>query len=43
MTIDDSQSYESKWTQNFRYTLLPDTDLLEFVCEVNIDPAHMVR
>jgi hypothetical protein len=25
-----------------RYTLLPDTDLFEFVCEKNIDPQHMV-
>ncbi len=42
ITIDDPKTYESKWVQNLRYTLLPDTDLLEFVCEANRDPEHMV-
>jgi hypothetical protein len=42
VTIDDPKTYESKWTQNLRYTLLPDTDLLEFECEVNPAPLHMV-
>lgn len=42
VTIDDPKTYESKWVQDFRYTLLPDTDLLEFVCEANRDPEHMV-
>jgi hypothetical protein len=41
-TIDDPKTYESKWTLNTRYTLLPDTDLLEFICEVNPAPQHMV-
>jgi hypothetical protein len=42
ITIDDSKTYEAPWTQNVRYTLLPDTDLLEFVCEVNTSAEHMV-
>jgi len=42
VTIDDPKTYESKWTQPFRYTLLPDTDLLEFMCENNPSPLHMV-
>ena len=42
VTIDDPKTYESKWTQPYRYTLLPDTDLLEFICENNPSPMHMV-
>jgi hypothetical protein len=42
VTIDDPRDYESKWTQPYRYTLLPDTDLIEFVCENNPSPQHMV-
>jgi hypothetical protein len=42
VTIDDPKTYEDKWIQTFRYTLLPDTDLLEFECEVNTSAAHMV-
>jgi hypothetical protein len=42
VTIDDPKTYESKWTQPYRYTLLPDTDLLEFICENNPSPLHMV-
>ena len=40
--IDDGKIYESPWDWYIRYTLLPDTDLLEFVCEVNPSPEHMV-
>lgn len=43
VTIDDSKTYSKPWVMpTTRYTLLPDTDLLEFVCEKNIDPQHMV-
>jgi hypothetical protein len=43
VTIDDSKTYVSPWNMPMmRYTLLPDTDLFEFVCEQNIDPQHMV-
>jgi hypothetical protein len=42
ITIDDPKTFESKWTQNLRYTLLPDTDILEFICEVNPSVEHMV-
>jgi hypothetical protein len=43
VTIDDSKTYTKLWVMPvMRYTLLPDTDLLEFVCEKNIDPQHMV-
>jgi hypothetical protein len=43
VTIDDPKTYASQWNMPvMRYTLLPDTDLFEFVCEKNIDPQHMV-
>jgi hypothetical protein len=42
VTIDDPKIYESKWTQPYRYTLLPDTDVLEFICENNRSEQHMV-
>lgn len=41
VTIDDPKTYESKWTQPYRFTLLPDTDILEFICENNPSPQHM--
>jgi hypothetical protein len=40
--IDDRKAYESPWTWYLRYTLLPDVDLLEFVCEVNTSADHLV-
>ncbi|HEY7334213.1 MAG TPA: hypothetical protein VH639_04955 [Bryobacteraceae bacterium] len=41
VTIDDPGAYSKPWTMPvMRYTLLPDTELLEFVCEKNIDPSH---
>ena len=43
VTIDDPKTYTKQWDMPvMRYTLLPDTDLFEFVCEKNIDPQHMV-
>jgi len=42
VTIDDPKTYVKPWIMPMRYTLLPDTDLLEFVCEKNIDPQHML-
>jgi hypothetical protein len=43
VTITDPKAYTRPWTlPTMRYTMLPDTDLLEFVCEKNVDPQHMV-
>lgn len=43
VTINDPQTYAKPWVfATMRYTLLPDADLLEFICEKNIDPEHMV-
>jgi hypothetical protein len=42
VTIEDPKTYDGKWVQNLRYTMLPDTDLFEFECEVNPSVQHMV-
>ena len=35
VTIDDPKAYKKSWTATQAMTLLPDTDLLEFVCNEN--------
>ncbi len=43
VTIDDPDAYTKPWTVNLAWRLLPDTDLIESICEENNrDPAHMV-
>jgi hypothetical protein len=43
VTIDDPRAYTKPWTVQLAWTLLPDTDLIESICEENNrDPAHMV-
>jgi len=43
VTIDDPQAYTKPWTVNLAWRLLPDTDLIESICEENNrDPVHMV-
>ncbi len=42
ITIDDPKAYTKPWTVKESPRLLPDTELLEAVCENNQDPAHMV-
>jgi hypothetical protein len=43
ITIDDSKAYTHPWTVNVGATLLPDTDLIEFVCNENEkDQPHLV-
>jgi hypothetical protein len=42
ITIDDPKAYTKPWTVTEQLHLLPDTELLEAVCENNQDPAHMV-
>lgn len=42
ITIDDPQAYTRPWKVKESPRLLPDTELLEAVCENNQDPAHMV-
>jgi hypothetical protein len=43
VTIDDPASYTKPWKVNMAWRLLPDTDLIESICEENNrDPVHMV-
>jgi len=42
-TIDDSRAYAKPWSLKAEYHLLPDTELLEYVCNENEkDLKHMV-
>jgi hypothetical protein len=43
VTIDDPKAYTRPWTVNLQWALLPDTDLIESICEENNrDLPHMV-
>jgi hypothetical protein len=42
ITIDDPKAYTQPWTAKVRLHLLPDTELLETVCENPKDVEHMV-
>jgi hypothetical protein len=42
-TIDDPKAYTKPWTVSYELRLMPDTDLLEYVCEENNkDVEHLV-
>ncbi len=42
-TIDDPKAYTKPWTVSYDLRLLPDTELLEYVCtENNKDMQHIV-
>jgi hypothetical protein len=43
VTIDDLQAYTKPWTVKLAWRLIPDTDLIESICEENSkDVPHMV-
>jgi hypothetical protein len=43
VTIDDPKAYTKPWDVNMAWRLIPDTDLIESICEENNrDPKHMV-
>ena len=43
MTIDDPKAYTKPWTVNLKFTLNPDTELIEYVCDENEkDVSHLV-
>lgn len=43
ITIDDPKAYTRPWTVTYPLTLMPDTELLEYLCtENNKDLAHLV-
>jgi hypothetical protein len=42
-TIDDPKAYTKPWTVSYGITLMPDTEMLEYVCnENNKDVQHLV-
>jgi hypothetical protein len=42
ITIDDTKMYTKPWTVTVPYNLVPDTELIEYVCENEKDLIHMV-
>lgn len=42
VTIEDSKMYTKPWTVTVPYRLVPDTELIEYVCENEKDLVHMV-
>ena len=42
VTIDDPKTYTKPWTATIPWEYVPDTDLLDWVCENNKDLEHMV-
>jgi hypothetical protein len=43
LTIDDPKAFTKPWTVSENARLLPDTDLLEYICsENNKDVEHLV-
>lgn len=41
-TIDDPKAYVKPWDVTMRFDLLPDTELIEHICENEVDAPHMV-
>ena len=42
VTIDDPKAYTKPWTVMVHQTLMPDTELIEFVCQENeVDAPHL--
>jgi hypothetical protein len=42
MTIDDAEAYTRPWTVTLTKDLMPDTELIEWMCENERDLAHLV-
>ena len=42
LTIDDPKAYRKPWSIDIPYELVPDTELLDWVCENDKDTPHMV-
>ena len=42
ITIDDPKAYTKPWNVKFNVNLLPDTELMESVCENSRNVEHMV-
>ena len=41
VTVDDPKSYTKPWTVMVRQRIMPDTELIEFICE-DRDATHYV-
>jgi hypothetical protein len=41
VTIDDPKTYTKPWTVKIPWDFVPDTELLDWVCENNKDPEHI--
>ena len=42
ITIDDPKTYTRPWTVNARFDLVPDSELIENICENERDTPHLV-
>jgi hypothetical protein len=42
ITFDDPKTYTRSWTIPFHFDLLPDTNMIEYVCENERDSRHLV-
>jgi hypothetical protein len=43
VTVDDPKAYTKPWTVKLNLVLVPDTDLLDYIClENEKDAAHLV-
>ena len=42
VTVDDPKTYKNPWTVTIPWTLMPDTDLMDWVCENEKDYQHLV-
>ena len=42
VTIEDPKAYTKPWTVSIPWDYVADTELLDWVCENNKDPGHMV-
>lgn len=43
ITIDDPKAYAKPWSFTFNFALLPDTDLIEDICENEKDTQHLQK
>lgn len=42
VTFDDPKAYTRPWTLSLEYELIPDGDLIEYVCENERDTPHLI-
>ena len=42
ITFDDVKTFTMPWSVNLTFNLLPDTELIESICENELDGKHMV-